>query len=114
MEIKKLMTKNAEEEVTNIILEQVRKNGMTISNLRRVTAKAIGYLESNATLELETEDSDNAESIITTNNKEIETKINDLSLANRLSKKDVKDAIDVIVKSLNEEIRRSGSTLISV
>ncbi len=114
METKKLMTQNVEEEVTNIILEQVRKNGMTISNLRRVTAKAIGYLESNATLELETEGPDNAGSIITTNNKEIETKINDLSLANRLSKKDVKDAIDVIVKSLNEEIRRSGSTLISV
>lgn len=51
--IKKLMTEQAEEDCLNAILEQVRKNNMTIGNLKEVTDKVVNYLESNAVLEME-------------------------------------------------------------
>ena len=57
---KKVMTKQTEEYLVNTLLEQVRKNNMTIINLKEVVAKVIGYLESNAILEME--DSVNAKS----------------------------------------------------
>ncbi|MBS4535603.1 hypothetical protein GOQ29_08195 [Clostridium sp. D2Q-14] len=62
LQIKRVMTKQVEEDLINTLLEQVRKNDMTISNLKEVTLKVINYLESNAILDLE--DSDNTESSI--------------------------------------------------
>lgn len=53
LQTKRLMAKQAEEELTNIILEEVRKNNITIANLKEVTNKIINYLESNAILEME-------------------------------------------------------------
>lgn len=53
LKVKRIMTKESEEKVVNIILEQVRENNMTISNLKEVTAKVINELELNATLEKE-------------------------------------------------------------
>lgn len=50
---KKIMTEQTEENCINAILEQVRKNNMTIGNLKEVTAKVINFLESNAVLEKE-------------------------------------------------------------
>lgn len=50
---KKIMTEQAEEDCVNAILEQVRKNNMTIENLKEVTDKVVNYLESNAVLEME-------------------------------------------------------------
>lgn len=49
---KRLMEKRAEEALVDMILEQVRRNNVTISNLRKVTGRVIRYLESNATLEM--------------------------------------------------------------
>ncbi|WP_313232499.1 hypothetical protein [Tissierella praeacuta] len=60
LQAKRLITKQAEEELINTILECVRKNNMTILNLKQVMCKVINYLESNAILEME--DSDNAKS----------------------------------------------------
>lgn len=50
---KKIMTEQAEEDCVNAILEQVRKNNMTIENLKEATDKVVNYLESNAVLEME-------------------------------------------------------------
>jgi len=55
-EVRRLMEKGKEEALEDMILEQVRKNHMTISNLREITYRVIEYLESNATLEMETGD----------------------------------------------------------
>ena len=59
---KRVMEKNAEEEVVKVIIDQVKKNNMTITNVKAVAAKVINYLESNAILEKE--DSDSAKSPI--------------------------------------------------
>lgn len=48
---KRIITKREEEELIGVILEQVRKSNMTIINLKEVVAKAVHYLELNATLE---------------------------------------------------------------
>ncbi|OHW62196.1 hypothetical protein EUAN_12650 [Andreesenia angusta] len=62
LKIKKVMTEKAEEALVNIILEQVRKNGMTILNVEEVTTRVISYLESNATLS--EKDSEQSESLL--------------------------------------------------
>lgn len=62
LQAKRLITKQAEKELINTVLECVRKNNMTILNLKQAMCKVINYLEMNATLEME--DSDNAKSSI--------------------------------------------------
>jgi hypothetical protein len=52
-QIKKVMTEQAEENLIDLIVERVKINNMTISNLKEVMAKVIDYLESNAILEME-------------------------------------------------------------
>lgn len=59
-EVKRLVTIQAEEDLAKMMLEQVRKNNMTILNLKEITSKVVGYLEANAVLEME--DSDITES----------------------------------------------------
>jgi hypothetical protein len=49
-QVKKLITEQAEEETTKVILEQVRKHNMTIFNLIDVTGKVINYMTLNAVL----------------------------------------------------------------
>lgn len=53
LQIKRLTTEGAEENLTELIIEQVRKNNMTILNFKEVTAKVVDYLEANAVLEPE-------------------------------------------------------------
>lgn len=60
LKAKRLMEKNVEEGLTNMILEEVVNNNMTISNVRKVTENVIECLEANAILEME--DSNNSES----------------------------------------------------
>ena len=50
---KRLVTKQAEEDLINMILSRVVENKMTISHLKKATNKVINYLESNAILEIE-------------------------------------------------------------
>ena len=50
--VTRLMEKNAEAAMEDMILEQIQKNNMTISHLREVTEKVIQYMESNAILEM--------------------------------------------------------------
>jgi hypothetical protein len=57
MRAKRLMDKTVEEKSVNLILEQASKNNLTISNIRSIADKAISYLEANAVLEVEVEDS---------------------------------------------------------
>ncbi|OLS02916.1 hypothetical protein [Tissierella creatinophila] len=56
LQTEKVMKEKTEIELINMLIDQVRKNDMTILNLRQVTAKAINYLESNAVLEKEDSD----------------------------------------------------------
>lgn len=49
----RLITKQAEENLINMILGQMIENKITITNLKKATAKVINYLESNAVLETE-------------------------------------------------------------
>lgn len=59
-EVKRLTTQQSEEDLAKLMIEHVRKNNMTILNLKDITAKVVNYLEANAILEME--DSDSTES----------------------------------------------------
>jgi len=48
METKRLITKEVEEELTDLIVEQVIKHQMTISNFNDVSKEVVKYLENNA------------------------------------------------------------------
>lgn len=61
-QVKRVVEKQAEEDLAKMILEQVIKNNMTILNIKEITAKVVSYMESNAILEME--DSDNTESSV--------------------------------------------------
>ena len=57
MKTKRLIDKTVEEKLVNLILEQASKNNLTIFNIRSITEKVISYLEANAVLEEEVQDS---------------------------------------------------------
>jgi len=56
LQVKRVVEKQAEDELAKIILNQVIKNNMTILNLKEITANVINYMESNAILEMEDPD----------------------------------------------------------
>lgn len=53
---KVIISKKAEEEAVDIIVGQVIKNNMTISNFKEIASKVINYMENNATLKIEDPD----------------------------------------------------------
>ena len=52
-EVKRLITQQSEENLAKVMIEHVRKNNMTILNLKETTAKVVSYLEANAILKME-------------------------------------------------------------
>lgn len=48
--MKKIITKEIQEEVKQMILANVKKYGLTITNIQEIMEKAIEYMNDNATL----------------------------------------------------------------
>lgn len=50
---KRLVTKNAEEELFELIVRHASKNRFTVSNILKVVDKVVKYMKNNAVIEVE-------------------------------------------------------------
>ncbi|MDY0235101.1 MAG: hypothetical protein RBR71_03695 [Gudongella sp.] len=100
MEDKRLITKNVEEELTDLILEQVIKHQMTISNFQDVSYEVIKYLEDNATAGVRCVDLSDKKDI---------THIGIVKVKGVDNEGDLKNVVDIVMDQLRREVRNTDN-----